>query len=114
MKNSCTAYLIFRIFIGFLDLASDILLSVHLILDDHLYWGLVVAGWVIFAFIMSILAVLIERCRRRVPMSPCKYILMSLKIHAEIGQAFFESGPQLITQLILFWTGIHQLDFEVR
>eukprot|EP00092_Neocalanus_flemingeri_P020266 GFUD01021948.1.p1 GENE.GFUD01021948.1~~GFUD01021948.1.p1 ORF type:complete len:578 (+),score=103.58 GFUD01021948.1:72-1805(+) len=112
MKNYCTVYLIFRIFIGFLDIGSDILLSVHLILEDHLYWGLAVAGWVGFAFLMSVLAVLVERCRRGVPMSPCKYILMSLKIHAEIGEAFFQSGPQLITQLVILWSGIHQHDFE--
>lgn len=112
MKNYCTAYLSLRVFIGLLDIASDILLCVHLVRNDHLYWGLVVAGWVVFAFLISILAVLVERCRRGIPMSPCKYILMSLKIHAEIGEAFFQSGPQLITQLVIIWSGVHQHDFE--
>ena len=113
MKNSCSAYLAFRCFIGLLDIGSDILLCVHLILEDHLFWGIAVAGWVVLAILMSILAVIVERCRRGVPMSPCKYILMSSKIHAEIGEAFFESGPQLVTQLMILWSGIHQHDFEV-
>jgi len=108
----CSAYLVFRILIGLLDITSDILLCVHLILEDHLFWALAVEGWVVLAIVMSILAVIVERCRRGVPMSPCKYILMSIKIHAEIGEAFFESGPQLVTQLVLLWSGILQHDFQ--
>ena len=112
-KMKCSAYLVFRFLIGILDISSDILLCVHLILEDHLFWAIAVEGWVVLAIVMSIFAVIVERCRRGVPMSPCKYILMSMKIHAEIGEAFFESGPQLVTQLMLLWSGILQHDFEV-
>ena len=43
--------------------------------------------------------------------STYKYLL--LKVHTEYGEAFFQSGPQLITQLVLFWTGVHTHDFQV-
>ena len=36
-----------------------------------------------------------------------------MKVHTEYGEAFFQSGPQLITQLVLFWTGVHTHDFQV-
>jgi len=107
MKSSCAVYLFFRCVVGFLDVTSDILLSLHLILEDHLFWGLAVLGWVLFAFLMSFSAVIVERCRRDVPMSTCKYILMTFKIHAELGEAFFESGPMVIMQLMMFWSGMH-------
>ena len=106
-------YLVMRIVIGFLDISSDILLSVHLLLEDQLFWSTVVAGWVLFAFLMSIFAVILERCRSRMPMSPCQYILMCFKVHAESGEAFFESGPQLITQVVIFWSGIQRHDIKV-
>ena len=113
MKGSCSAYLVLRCIIGVLDVCSDILLCIYLFLQDELVWSLVVAGWVVLAVFMSVLAVIIERCRRGVPLSCCKYVLMSFKIHAEIGEAFFESGPQLVTQLMIQWAGVHQHDFQV-
>ena len=45
--------------------------------------------------------------------STYKYLLLLLKVHTEYGEAFFQSGPQLITQLVLFWTGVHTHDFQV-
>ena len=113
MKSSCAVYLFFRCVVGFLDVTSDILLSLHLILEDHLFWGLAVLGWILFALLMSFSAVIVERCRRDVPMSTCKYILMTFKIHAELGEAFFESGPMVIMQLMMFWSGMHLHPLEV-
>ena len=45
--------------------------------------------------------------------STYKCPLLTLKVHTEYGEAFFQSGPQLITQLVLFWTGVHTHDFQV-
>ena len=81
----------------------------------------------------SLLAVAVQRCRHgsplpaykyllltlkvqyssTVPTSTYKYLLLLLKVHTEYGEAFFQSGPQLITQLVLFWTGVHTHDFQV-
>ena len=113
MNGSCSAYLVLRCILGALDVCSDILFCVYLALDDQLLWSLAVGGWVVLALLLSILAVIVERCRRGVPLSTCKYLLMTFKIHAEIGEAFLESGPQLVTQLMILWAGIHQHDFQV-
>ena len=87
----------------------------------------------VIGLLASLLAVAVQRCRHgsplpaykyllltlkvqyssTVPTSTYKYPILTLKVHTEYGEAFFQSGPQLITQLVLFWTGVHTHDFQV-
>ena len=113
MKSVCSAYLVSRVIIGFLDTVSDILLCVHLVLEEHYLWAALIGSWILTGFIFSFLAVVTERCRRQIPLSSCKYLLLTWKIHTEYGQAFYQAGPQLLTQLVLFWTGVHLHEFQV-
>ena len=113
MKSPYSAYLCTRVLLGSLDLASDLLVCVHLVLEEHLAWAALIGLFILTGFIASFLSVLIQRCRRGVPLTPYKYFLLSFKVHAEYGEAFFQSGPQLIIQLILFWTGVQTHDFQV-
>ena len=93
------------------------------------------SGWVVIGLLASLLAVAVQRCRHGSPLPAYKYLLLTLKVqystvqyntvhtstynylllkvHTEYGEAFFQSGPQLITQLVLFWTGVHTHDFQV-
>lgn len=112
MENFCNNYLLIRGFIGSIDISSDLLVSFHLILEDHHFLGLLVASLVAFGLSVSLFSVIIKRCQNRIPMSIYQYILMWYKTHAEIGEAFYGSGPQLITQLVIFWRGIYQHDYE--
>ena len=114
MKSPCSAYLCARVLLGSLDLASDLLVCVHLLLEKQLAWAALIGLFVLTGFIASLLSVLIQRCRRGVPLTAYKYFLLSFKVHAEYGEAFFQSGPQLIIQLILFWTGVQTHDFQVH
>ena len=61
----------------------------------------------------SFLTVLRRRCERGEPLPARKYLLLTLKIHTEYGQAFFQSGPELVIQTALIWTGIYRHDFQV-
>ena len=120
MKNPCSGYLCARIIVGLLDIISDVVLCVFLVLEgsviwaSHL-WAIIICGWVLIGFIASFITVIIEKCKRGVSFSLCKYVLLSLKIHAEHGQAFFQSGPQLVTQLGMLWcSGLHSYQFQVK
>jgi len=46
-------------------------------------------------------------------MSCYKFLLLSVKVHAELAGAFFHSGPQVVTQLAIFWSGAYSHDFQV-
>ena len=113
MNNLCSLYFSVRIVLGLLDIATDSLLCASLILEGHLFWATLVGGWVVVALLSSFLSVLIRRCQRGEPLPASKYLLLTLKIHTEYGQAFFQSGPQLIIQTALIWTGIYRHDFQV-
>ena len=113
MENIWSAYFVFRLIIGFLDSLSDILVGFHLICDGHPNWGLAILGWILVALLISFLYVLAGRCRQGDPMTVTKYVLLSLKVHAEIVAAYFQSGPSLIVQLVIVWSGVHRHDYEV-
>ena len=113
MKSLCSLYFAARIIIGFLDIVCDSLLSAALILEGHIFWASLVGGWVVLAVLSSVLTVVIRRWRRGEPLPASKYFLLSLKIHTEYGQAFFQSGPELVIQTALLWTGIYRHDFQV-
>jgi len=112
MKSLCSVYLVTRVLVGFLDTVTDILLCVNLVLESHYIWASLVGSWVLLGYLASLLAVLIERCRRGVSLSCYKYFLLTLKTHVEYGEAFFQSGPQLVTQLFFFFNGLHVHDFK--
>ena len=113
MESLCSLYLAARILLGFLDIACDSLLCAALVLEGHLFWACLVGGWVVVALIFSFLSVVVKRCRRGEPLTASKYLLLSLKTHTEYGQAFFQSGPELVIQTALVWTGIYQHDLQV-
>ena len=113
MKSICSLYFSARIIIGLLDIATDSLLCASLIVEGHYFWASLVGGWIVVALLFSFLSVLIRRCQRGEPLSAGKYLLLTLKIHTEYGQAFFQSGPELIIQTALIWTGIYRHDFQV-
>ena len=113
MKSICSLYFSVRIIIGLLDIATDSLLCASLIIEGHLFWASLVGGWIAVALVFSFLSVLIRRCQRREPLPARKYLLLTLKIHTEYGQAFFQSGPELVIQAALIWTGIYRHDFQV-
>ena len=52
-------------------------------------------------------------CRLCVPFSFYMYC-MYIQVHAELSGAIMHSGPQVATQLAVFWTGVHAHDFEVK
>lgn len=114
MNSVCSLYFSARIVIGLLDIATDSLLCASLILEGHLFWATLVGGWIVVALLFSFLSVLIRRCQRGEPLSCKKYLLLTLKIHTEYGQAFFQSGPELVIQTALIWTGIFSHDFQVQ
>jgi len=58
------------------------------------------------------MTVLVGRCRTGDPMSPGKYVLLTAVIHADIVEAFVESGPEVVVQLLLTWNGVHKHDFQ--
>ena len=108
MKSpGCSVYLCSRVLLGVLDIVSDLVIATHLILEQQVVWGCLVAGWVVLGFLGSLLHVVIRRCRSNIPLTSLKYFLLTLKIHAEHGQAFFHAGPQIITQLSLIFSGVH-------
>ena len=47
-------------------------------------------------------------------MTTMKYMLMTLKVHAEVVSAYFQGAPSLIVQLAIVWSGVYLVDFEVR
>ena len=114
MNSVCSLYFSARIILGLLDIATDSLLCASLILEGHLFWATLVGGWVVVALVFSFLSVFIRRCQRGEPLSCKKYLLLTLKIHTEYGQAFFQSGPELVIQTALIWTGIYRHDFQVN
>ena len=113
MKSLCSLYFSARIIIGLLDIVTDSLLCASLILEGHYFWASLVGGWIVVALLFSFLSVLIRRCQRGEPLSAGKYLLLTLKIHTEYGQAFFQSGPELAIQTALIWTGIYRHDHQV-
>ena len=113
MKSLCSFYFAVRIVLGFLDIVCDSLMCAALILEGHLFWASLVGGWVLVALLFSFLSVVIRRFRQGEPLPACKYLLLSLKIHTEYGEAFFQSGPELVIQTALMWTGIYQHDAQV-
>ena len=113
MKSVCSLYFSIRIIIGLLDIATDSLLCASLIIEGHLFWASLVGGWIVVALWFSFLSVLTRRCLRGEPLPARKYLLLTLKIHTEYGQAFFQSGPELVIQAALIWTGIYRHDFQV-
>ena len=113
MENIWSSYLVFRIIIGFVDGVTDLLLCAHLISSGQPYWGLGILGCTILAISISLLYVIVGRCRQGDPMDIMKYILMTIKVHAEVVSAFFQGAPSLIIQLIIVWSGVYQHDLQV-
>lgn len=112
MEQIWSKYLVLRIIIGIFDGLSDILLSAHLISDGHPYCGLGILAFLMLALVISFLYVLVGRCRRGDPMTAMKYMLMTLKVHAEVVSAYFQGAPSLIVQLAIVWSGVYLVDFE--
>ena len=113
MESIFSAYFVCRLIIGLLDGVSDILVGFHLLSRGHPYWCLAVLVWVVAAVFISCLYVLLGRCRQGDPMTGAKFLVLGIKVHAEIVAAYFQSGPSLIVQLVIVWSGVHQHDFEV-
>jgi len=113
MEEIWSSYLVFRIIIGFFDGLTDLLLSIYLISEGHHIWGLGVLVFTFLAHFVSLFYVILGRCRQGDPMDSKKFILMTLKIHAEIVSAYFQAGPSLILQLIILWSGLIQHDLQV-
>jgi len=113
MENIWSSYIVFRIIIGFVDGVTDLLLCAHLISSGQPYWGLGILGCTILAISISLLYVIVGRCRHGDPMDIMKYILMTIKVHAEVVSAFFQGAPSLIIQLIIVWSGVYQHDLQV-
>jgi len=79
MKSpGCSVYLCSRVLLGVLDIVSDLVIATHLILEQQVVWGCLVAGWVLLGFLGSLLHVVIRRCRSNIPLTSLKYFLLTL------------------------------------
>ena len=47
MKSPCSAYLCARVLLGSLDLASDLLVCVHLVLERQLAWAALIGLFIL-------------------------------------------------------------------
>ena len=113
-NRSWNCYLSFRLILGFFDLFTDIIQGVGLIHIGHVYWGTMTLLFPLNAVFCSCFSTLIARWRHGNPtMSALKFSLLSLKNLATIFEGFFESGPELILQMILIFHGVHNQDISV-
>ena len=80
MEKIWSAYLVIQLIIGFFDGLSDILLSFHLFTDDHPYYGLGILAWMVLAMAISVVYVLVGRCRQGDPMTCVKYRRMLVSV----------------------------------
>ena len=53
MKSPCSAYLCARVLLGSLDLASDLLVCVHLVLERQLAWAALIGLFILTGVIAS-------------------------------------------------------------
>ena len=100
------AYLIIRLFISPIDFLTDFIHGIQLITSNHPIWGSLTLILPFFAIGMASLYVAIGRCQRGDAMRFKKFCILSATILANLFEALFESGPQLILQCTAVWRGV--------
>jgi len=105
-------YLVARLIIGAVDVLTDVAHTGHLLGGGHGYAGLATGVWVVIGWGVAVGAVLTGRCRTGDPMPCGKYALLAMVIHADIVGAFVESGPELVVQMVLVWSGVNKYDAQ--
>jgi len=102
----CSAYFVTRLLLGGLDFTSDLVLASLLLASGHTGWAGAIFVWILAGFIVAVVAVVAGRWSHGRPMSAGKFFLLSFRFHVELTQAFCQSGPQLVTQLAMLWSGV--------
>ncbi|XP_023342674.1 uncharacterized protein LOC111712331 [Eurytemora carolleeae] len=113
MNEKIKPYLIIKIILGVLILIADFVVGVRLLSGGYLLWGLLTLGCILTGVLVSLLVVCLGRCSTGDSMSCSKFTILTLKVHAELTGAFFHSGPQIVVQLAVFWSGIYSHDLQV-
>ena len=113
MEKIWSKYFVICIIIGFFNILTDILLSIHLLGGDQPLCSLGILSWILLAVFLSLFYVMIGRCRQGDPMTCMKFLLISSKVHAELLSPYFQAGPSLIVQLVLLWSDVYTNDLKV-
>jgi len=106
MEPGCSAYLGARVVVGALDTLTDLVLAGHLLAQGRTAWAAAVLAWVALGVLAAAAAVVAGRWRRGNPMSVTKFLVLSLRVHAEAAQAWCEAAPMVLTQLAMVWSGV--------
>lgn len=106
MEPGCSAYLGARVVVGALDTLTDLVLAGHLLAQGRAAWAAAVLAWVALGVLAASAAVVAGRWRRGNPMSVTKFLVLSLRVHAEAAQGWCEAAPMVLTQLAMVWSGV--------
>lgn len=109
MEGGFSAYFFIRLFIGTLDLLTDILQAGFLMHDHHLSWGWLTLLIPLVSVILSLMSVCTGRIVRGESMSAPKFLLLALTTWAHFYGAIFQSGPQMLLQTTAVWRGVVDL-----
>ena len=108
MESPVSSYTKLRILIGLPDILTDFVQSFRLVYEGHVLWGLLLLLWIFVPCVVSLLYVATLKIRKQRSLTMMKYLVLVMMTHIAICQPFFESGPELISQWAVFWSGVHQ------
>jgi len=115
MEAPLSSYMKIRILISVPDTLTDCVVGFRLIHAGHLLWGLTILLWILVAGLASLLYVLAQKIRKKRSFTWMKYLMLTMTTYISISQPLFESGPALVTQFAVFWSGVHkheEIDFS--
>lgn len=115
MESPVSSYTKLRILIGLPDILTDFVQSFRLVYEGHVLWGLLLLLWIFVPCVVSLLYVATLKIRKQRSLTMMKYLVLVMMTHIAICQPFFESGPELISQWAVFWSGVHrhqEIDFS--
>ena len=108
-----TCYLTFRLLLGTFDFITDFIQGVSLAHLGHTFWSIGTFAFPLVAVLIAMLSVVVGRFRHGHPMSKSKFLLLSLKTLTALCEGLFESGPELVLQMVVVVHGVHIEDLVI-
>ena len=106
-----TCFLTGRLLLGFADFITDSIQAFTLFQLGHPAWALLTLTFPVISVLAAFISVLYKsRCNN---ISPAKFLLLSLRELTSTCEGLFESGPELVLQLVIVLHGVHVQDMAL-